>query len=155
VNFEEKALYIRQQIVQMGKHIFIGDPKTETGKRELPLLPHIEKLLIKQRALEPGAALESLIFHSSNGTPYQPNNIFRFFKKKLRELGLPDISIHDIRHTVATMMKDEDVPIRDAQKTLGHASPITTMQHYQHSSLEKKKKALNAVSNRMRQGAAV
>ena len=64
---------------------------------------------------------------------------------------MPEISIHDIRHTVATMMKDNDVPVKDAQMTLGHASPTTTMQHYQHSSLEKKNKALSAISKSIRQ----
>jgi len=155
VDFEEKVIHVRQQVVQMGKHIFIAEPKTENSKRKLPLLPHIGELLLKQRRKEPKAWPEALIFHSSTGTPYQPNNVFRYFKKKIRELGLPEISIHDIRHTVATMMKDNDVPVKDAQMTLGHASPTTTMQHYQHSSLDKKNKALSAISKNIRQAVAL
>jgi integrase len=42
-------------------------------------------------------------------------------------------------------LKDNDVPIKDAQMTLGHASIQTTMQIYQHSSLASKNKALTSI----------
>ncbi len=144
VDFEGKVIHIRQQLVEMGKHIFVSTPKTTNSKRDLPLLHHIESVLLATR--EGNESDDDFVFRSRTGTPYQPNNIFRFFRKHVRELGLPVISIHDIRHTVATMMKDSGVPLKDAQMTLGHASPTTTMQHYQHSSLDSKNLALTKIA---------
>ena len=143
IDFESKVIHIRQQLVEMGRHIFINDPKTEQSRRDLPIMPEVEKTFLELSKLEhePNA----LVFRSRTGTPYQPNNVFRFFKKQTRLLGLPEISIHDIRHTVATMIKDGNVPLKDAQMTLGHASPTTTMEYYQHSSLENKSHALAAM----------
>ena len=147
VDFSNKTINIRQQLIGLGRHIFIGPTKTNAGTRSLPLLPHIETMLAPNR---PAEESDALIFQTSNGTPYQPNNVFRFFRKKTRELGLPEIALHDIRHSVATMMKDNGVPVKDAQMTLGHASPTTTMLIYQHSDMNSKNNALTAISANIR-----
>jgi integrase len=147
VDFENKTIHIRQHIVVCETKIFVEEPKTEAGKRKLPLLPHIETMLSKIRSKLPDVTPDTLVFRTQNGTRYQPNNVYRTFVNLTKELGLPKICIHKIRHTVATMMKDNGGPIKDAQTTLGHSSIQTTMQIYHHSNLENKNTALQLINN--------
>jgi integrase len=46
----------------------------------------------------------NLVFPSALGTPMEPTNLIRRFKKLLKIAGLPDIRIHDLRHTSATLL---------------------------------------------------
>jgi len=147
IDFDKKLICIRQQLIEIAGQFIIGEPKSSAGKRELPMLPHIEVILAELRAKSPDNAPEGFIFRTSTGTHYQPSNVYKVFKREINNLGLPDISIHDIRHTVATLMKDNNVPVKDAQMTLGHANIQTTLQIYQHSSIENKNKALISVAN--------
>lgn len=140
VDFKNKVIHIRQQIVECGKHIFVETTKTNAGERDLPLAASVEATLCDYPHK---GGEDSLIFQTRNGTPVQPNNLYRLFQKLREDAGLPHIAIHDVRHSVATMMKDAGIPIKDAQMMLGHADPTTTMRIYQHSSLDSKKLAMD------------
>lgn len=144
---DAKTIHIRQQAIELNGAIIIDSPKTAASVRELPLLPHIEVLLAAKRAQSPNAASDALVFQTKNGTCYRPNNVSRTFVKLSKGLGLPRICIHEIRHTVATMMKDSGVPVKDAQTTLGHSNIQTTLQIYQHRNLENKNTALQLINN--------
>ena len=84
------------------------------------------------------------------GSPIKPSSVDYEFKKIKKQNNLPDVTLHSLRHYVATAFKDLDVSIKDAQKILGHSSPLTTMEHYQHSSTESKKAALEKYAQKMR-----
>lgn len=54
------------------------------------------------------------------------------FKKAAREAGVPDIRIHDLRHTHATHALRIGTPIGAVSKRLGHKNPTTIMNLYAH-----------------------
>jgi len=45
---------------------------------------------------------------------------------------LPEISLHDLRHTYATLALRHGVPVEVVSKNLGHGSPAITLTVYQH-----------------------
>ncbi len=53
----------------------------------------------------------------------------------------PNIPLHGLRHTSATMLISEDVDVRTVSARLGHAQTSTTMNIYAHSLKESDKKA--------------
>jgi integrase len=56
------------------------------------------------------------------------------FKQFIEKAGLPDrYSLHSLRHTYATHLRQKEVPIDIVQKLLGHSSPRTTSDNYDHS----------------------
>ena len=57
-------------------------------------------------------------------------------KKYLKAAGLPDISIHDLRHSHASHLIHSGVPITTISKRLGHSSPQITLNTYSHMYLE-------------------
>ena len=73
-----------------------------------------------------------LIFPSSKGTPSDPRNLLRVFKPLLKKADLPDIRFHDLRHTAATLMLLNGIPIIVVSRRLGHSKPSVTLDIYGH-----------------------
>jgi integrase len=76
---------------------------------------------------------QGLVFPSRRGTPMNAKNLTaRSFKPILRRSGLPNIRLHDLRHTCATLMLCEGVHIKLVQELLGHATISITLDTYSH-----------------------
>jgi integrase len=55
-----------------------------------------------------------------------------YFKKTLKDAMLPEIRFHDLRHTAASLMLNNGVPVLVVSKRLGHAKPSITSDVYGH-----------------------
>ena len=71
-----------------------------------------------------------LVFASSIGTSLEPRNLFRAFKALLRKAGLPNVRFHDLRHSAASLLLAQGVPMRALMELLGHSSIGTTADIY-------------------------
>ena len=56
----------------------------------------------------------------------------REFKRLLREAGLPQMRLYDLRHTAATLALAAGVPAKVVSEQLGHASSAFTLDVYAH-----------------------
>jgi integrase len=70
------------------------------------------------------------VFTTKNGDPRYPSNVYAQYKKLLKQTGLPDITLHDLRRTWATLSIEAGVRIEQAQEALGHESIETTKNIY-------------------------
>jgi integrase len=76
---------------------------------------------------------QGLMFPSRRGTPRNARNLTaRSFKPLLKRAELPDIRLHDLRHTCATLMLCENVHFKLVQELLGHATISITLDTYSH-----------------------
>jgi integrase len=76
---------------------------------------------------------KDLVFGSSTGTPWAPQNLVRRnFKPLLKRAGLPDIRFHDLRHTCATLLFSRNVHPKVVQEMLGHSTISLTLDTYSH-----------------------
>ena len=57
------------------------------------------------------------------------SDLYLFWNKLRRELGLADVRIHDLRHTFASFLVNAGHSLYEAQKMLGHSDPRTTMRY--------------------------
>jgi integrase len=147
VNFEAKTLTIRLSRGEIGRKIVEGEPKTERGKRTLPL---DDSLMAALRALKATQAQERLsageaysagcrdcggqhLVVDELGRCVRPEWYSDRFRRISREAGLPAIRLHDTRHTSATIMVLRGVPITVVSKWHGHATAAFTLAHYAHS----------------------
>jgi site-specific recombinase XerD len=91
---------------------------------------------------------EGLIFCLADGKPIDPRNFARSFAQILRRAGLPQMRVHDLRHTFATLMLELGESPKTVQTMLGHSRVAITLDIYSHVSLELEKRAaakLNAL----------
>ena len=113
IDFEAQTLTIRQA-------------KTDAGVRVLPLSQAMNTALQQQKEMH------GFVFSSKNGTQIIPKCLFSHFKRTLKQLGLPDIRFHDLRHTCASLMYEANIPEGLISKMLGHKKVSTTMDIYTH-----------------------
>ena len=73
------------------------------------------------------------IFTSWNGKPINPGTVSAWFHKFIIKNDLPYISIHGLRHTNASIMISNGVPITTTAKRLGHSTSATTSKIYAHA----------------------
>ena len=122
-----------------GQGLVIAPPKTEAGNRIIALGPStlgkLSEHCVKQAQIilvaGSGWRENDLVLPSSIGTPYDPRNLLKDFKIVLGRVGLPDMRIHDLRHSSITLLLNEvGAPIKEAQHRAGHTRPSTTMDIY-------------------------
>ncbi len=120
-------------------------PKLRLVSATCHFLPNIRETLASYRATEPKYA-DDLLFHSNVGNPVYPRSLLTTFNWLTEQAGLLKICLHEIRHTVATLLKDSSVTPKDTQVILGHSDISTTLQIYTHSNSASKIEAMNALA---------
>jgi len=160
IDFDNKKIYFRQQYIRLDSGHKMTSLKTVSSNRDVPLDPIIEAAILdhaNKKGVEippferkPSLSMSGTIIRSRNNTPIQPRNFLRCFQNLAKRLDLPHLTIHDKRHVAGTGFKDVGMPIKDAQKILGHSKPETTMKIYQHGTLETQRVGISAVTARLR-----
>ncbi|MBZ5664208.1 MAG: site-specific integrase [Acidobacteriia bacterium] len=117
------------------------DTKRIRSRRLVKLQSWVLRLLVKLKHENEGATAErksdfefsDLIFTTPRGEPINEEYLVKkHFKPILREAGLPDIRLYDLRHTFATLALTVGVPPKVVSEQLGHASAAFTLDTYSH-----------------------
>ncbi|WP_394276312.1 tyrosine-type recombinase/integrase [Luteococcus sp.] len=141
IDFEGRTLRISKALqYQPGAGLRLVEPKTAQSRRTVALPDHVVTSLEKhredqevQRQTAGDSWIETgLVFTTSHGTPYSPRNDYRTFKTLVAQAGLPEIRLHDLRHTAASNMLTRGVQARVVMETLGHSQISLTMNTYSH-----------------------
>ena len=138
---------IAQARVPLNAHeTYIKEPKTARGRRVLPLDPtalHAFRAFRVRTARERlafGAAYEAgehdLIVVDERGRPIRPEFYGDEFLRLAAQAGVPKIRLHDARHTCASYLHAQGLPIAAVSAWLGHANPSFTMAVYTHASAD-------------------
>ena len=157
IDFGRRCFHIRQQVSRQKGGLLPGSVKTQAGRRTLPLAATIEAALREHARrsgvtpppfdAEAGLGSQNLVLTSPSGAPIDPDNFRRAFYLLVKRAGLPKITLHATRHIGATLLKNLNVPAKDAQAILGHANIATTMQIYQHGDMEVQRQAIRDVES--------
>lgn len=67
-----------------------------------------------------------------DGNLIHPQTLSQAFERTVATTTLPRLSLHDLRHTHATLLLKAGVPLKVVSERLGHSSPAFTMATYQH-----------------------
>jgi len=71
--------------------------------------------------------------HDDDGGLLHPRNVLRDFQIALDKANLPKVRLHDLRHTVATLLLHEGAHPKVVQELLGHANVAITLNTYSHA----------------------
>lgn len=119
----------------------LSEPKTERGRRSVPLPPETVAVLrahkVRQAeerlALGLGAApADGLVFAREDGSPLHPERLIDAFARVTKTAKLPPIRFHDLRHSFATLALAAGIAPKVVQEILGHASITITLDLYSH-----------------------
>jgi integrase len=117
----------------------LQEPKSPAAKRTIDLDPATVAALRSHRDRQAfrrkSAACwqdHNLVFCTGSGGVLNPNNVLRNFAALVECAGVPRIGVHDLRHTHATLLLLDGVPLTLVSKRLGHAKVSITLDTYSH-----------------------
>lgn len=142
LDLDAGTLAIETTRVVVDGRVIESDGKTENAQHLLALDPftlavlksHVEKLDQERRDLGPDYHDHGVLFCWEDGRPPPPDTITRRFKQLAAAAALPEIDLHDVRHTYATLARDLGVNGKIVTDRLGHANEAVTQQIYTHKS---------------------
>lgn len=139
-DFDQEAgvLNIRNTLPSDGK--VLKEPKTKAGRRRIPLDPQTLVRLNEWRITQCIQLLElgltqgeaRPIITNAEGSFMHPQNFARWWNKNKEKFGV-DVSIHQLRHTFATLLVANGVDIVTAKTLMGHSDTKTLTEIYAHS----------------------
>ncbi|MCW5886872.1 MAG: site-specific integrase [Anaerolineales bacterium] len=141
VDLEKETLTVKLNLQRLpGGGLRLQKPKTKTsirtirlGKESLSVLAEQRNLLAKEKSLANGLWQDDgYVFPSSIGSAMDASNLWKHFRRILKQSKLPAIRFHDLRHTAASLMLNNGVDVLVASRRLGHAKPSITLDVYGH-----------------------
>lgn len=141
LDWTKQSLKVERQLERPhGEGIQFSAPKTAFGKRSIKLGSKSIEIMHKHykrqqtERITAGEAWKEydLIFPSMVGTPIHQCNLLDDFKRLLKQSGLPPFRFHDLRHTSASLMLNNDIPVIIVSRRLGHARASITSDVYGH-----------------------
>ena len=157
INFTRKTITVENKVVNIKKEVICSDVlKTLSSNRTLPLIPEIEEKLLKRKAeIENNKIIyresyntkyEDYVFVNDVGNLMLPDYITHHFRDLLKKNNLKHIRFHDLRHSCASLLVANKVPMKYVQEWLGHSSYNVTADTYSHLDFESKKESAYIIS---------
>lgn len=114
----------------------LKEPKTESSRRPLRLVPAVAELLAMHRKQSEFAADEDFIFCREDGQPLNPSALRNHLYKAMEAIGIQRTKrqhgFHIFRHSAGTLLYAQSRDLKLVQGTLGHADISTTSDIYVH-----------------------
>jgi integrase len=151
IDFNNDTLTIQHTVTKFKQEISRDGTKNKSSNRILPLNRDVKNFLLKLRGQQErdkkilGQAYQNTeyICRWADGRAMRCDYLSRAFKKLLIKHGLPDIRLHDLRHSCASYMLKMGCSMKEVADWLGHADIKTAMNVYAHLDFETKKNVAN------------
>jgi integrase len=145
VDLAAGVVHMRQTLKRERNRPVVGGLKTERSRRSLACPPFVTDALKRRQAaqeLERAAAgpdwsaewsTSGLVFTTTNGTPIDASNLRRFFHRVCKAAGIGRWTPYEMRHSAASLLSAEGVPLERVADTLGHDGTRMVREVYRHA----------------------
>lgn len=164
INFENNSINIDKSTAYVNKQVITKAPKNKSSVRIINVPAPVMDLVKKYRTeqLEYKLSIgdqwqgDNYVFIQSSGKQMHPATPYGTFKDIVNKYNatvekeedkLPDIPLHGLRHTSATLLISDNNDVRTVSARLGHAQTSTTMNIYAHSLKKMDEKASASLDN--------
>ncbi|MEG1752221.1 MAG: tyrosine-type recombinase/integrase [Clostridia bacterium] len=158
IDLLNKTITIKHKVLCVDSVFYCMDRlKTTASNRTLPLLPETEKLLLERKEqIEHNKKIYGMsynkkyldyVFVNDIGDLINPDLVSHTFTKILKQNNLKHIRFHDLRHSCASLLVANGVPMKNIQEWLGHSNFNTTADIYSHLDFSSKVQSANVISN--------
>ena len=157
IDFENGSITIYRQLQKIdGKYKFISLKNDK--KRYLTPASAVMKILSDYKRvqnewrLKAGTVWEnnSFVFTNETGRNLSHNTVYKNFKRIVKQIGLPEITFHGLRHSYALAALQSGDDIKTVQETLGHYSAAFTLDIYGHVSESMRRDSAKRMDNFIR-----
>ena len=132
VDVQGRLLRVSRGVARANGEVFIGDPKSDAGRREVSVPPHLMPVLEAHLSKHVGSASGALLFPARRGGSMAPSSLYRVWYPARAAAGRSDLRFHDLRHTGGTLAAATGATLADLMARLGHSTPAAAMV-YQHA----------------------
>jgi integrase len=136
IDIRQRRLSVNRSVVSVAARAQESGGKTRNSPRTIDLDPTTIGVLARWRRRqtdELGRSENTMPLHTkTDGHLIHPQTLSQAFERAVATTTLPPISLHDLRHTHATLLLKAGVPLKVVSERLGHSSPAFTMATYQH-----------------------
>ena len=143
IDFERGTVHLYRQLKKTrgkgGQYVFTSLKNKQARTFGVPqnVLDTLRRVKIKQAEwkLKAGSSWnnkDNLVFTDQLGKHIATHTVWRQFKVKVEEIGIPEMRFHDLRHSYATLALQNGVDVKTVSSNLGHATTAFTMDRYGH-----------------------
>lgn len=126
------VIRVRRAVVRVDSKCIIGTPKSDAGRRDVAIPPHIRADLSEYLLQRRGGA-DALLFPASRTHAHiAPSSLYKPFYRVRDDLGLPGLRWHDLRHFHGTAAAQSGATLAELKSRLGHSTTTASMR-YQHA----------------------
>lgn len=142
INFDKGTLTVSKQAQYIpGQGVVVREPKTKSSRRTIAL-PSTAINYLKEHRREQAAERFKIadlwkdgnyLFTTWEGKIMHPDTPSSWFNDFLKKNNLPHIRFHDLRHSSATILLGNGIPLKNVSARLGHSSASITANIYAHA----------------------
>lgn len=126
--------------------LILDTPKTKNSIREIPISKDLMKILKPfKKIVNP-----SFFVLTNDAKPTEPRTYRSYYKNLMKELNMPELKFHGLRHSFATRCIESNCDYKTVSVLLGHSNISTTLNLYVHPNMEQKKKAIEQMFKGLR-----
>ena len=119
--------------------LIINTPKTKNSIREIPITKELIRILKPLKKIVNG----SYYILTNEEKPTEPRTYRNYYKKLMKDLNIPELKFHGLRHSFATRCIESNCDYKTVSVILGHSNISTTLDLYVHPNMEQKKKCID------------
>jgi integrase len=132
VDLRAGIIRVRRGVARTDSGRVVKDPKSEAGKRDVSIPPHLMPLVAEHLIEHAGRGQDALLFPAASGGHMAPSSLYAVYHPAREAAGRPDLRFHDLRHTGATLAAATGATLAELMRRLGHSTPDAAM-IYQHA----------------------
>lgn len=146
-DLEDNIIHIRHNLTTKGGRN-LDTPKNQSSIRDIKIDNKLKKDLLKLKKYYCGKykVPDNDLFIFGGIKPLSPTSCNRQKKKACEKANLRQITLHQFRHSHATLLLNNGIVINEVSRRLGHSKTSTTLNVYCHTSLEQEKKSIKTLN---------
>ncbi len=140
----------RIYVIESGEkytEVIIDTPKSKNSIREIPMAKDLLKMIKPFKKLVNG----SFYVLTNSSRPTEPRTYRNYYKRLMKQLGMPRLKFHGLRHSFATRCIESKCDYKTVSVLLGHSNISTTLNLYVHPNMEQKKRCVEQMFKTLRQ----
>lgn len=134
VDLVRGVVHVRRAVVRVDGRDLVGPPKSAAGVRAIHLPPHLLPAVAEHLAEHVDERPDALVFprHPGSDLHLIHTEVGKTFRRARAAAGRPDLRLHDLRHSAATMAAQAGATLAELMGRLGHSTPAAALR-YQHA----------------------